>query len=163
MRLLHVRPQEREGIPPALQGLVFQGRQLQDEQPLCGYAGLRNDSTLHLVLRLRGGKGGFGNLLRGQGRDGKVTTNFDAMRDLSGRRLRNQTIEKKLEAWKAAAPERELEKVALQHIKELARQQRREAAEEVRARARAVRVAVPARVRACGRSQPRVRAPTVPR
>lgn len=32
----------------------------------------RNDST--------------GALLRGQGRDGKITDNFDAMRDLSGRR-----------------------------------------------------------------------------
>ena len=37
---------------------------------------------MSLVLRLRGGKGGFGALLRGLGRDGSKTTNNDAMRDL---------------------------------------------------------------------------------
>lgn len=78
-----------------------------------------------------GGKGGFGALLRGQGRDGKVTTNFDACRDLSGRRVRHTTIENKLRDWKAGAHERELEKLAEQHIKEQARQQRREQAEQV--------------------------------
>lgn len=41
------------------------------------------ESTLHLVLRLRGGKGGFGSLLRGAGKQ-KLTDNFDACRDLQG-------------------------------------------------------------------------------
>ena len=63
---------------------MYAGRQLRDEAVLLSAAcgGISAGSTLHLVLRLRGGKGGFGALLRGQGRDGKVTSNFDAMRDL---------------------------------------------------------------------------------
>ena len=35
------------------------------------------------MLRLRGGKGGFGSLLRGAGKQ-KLTDNFDACRDLQG-------------------------------------------------------------------------------
>ncbi|KAF5842656.1 ubiquitin fusion protein [Dunaliella salina] len=122
--------EEKEGIPWHTQGLLHQGRHLQDEQLLSSY-GIAAESTVHLVLALRGGKGGFGALLRGLGRDGKGTTNFDACRDLSGRRVRHSTIENKLKEWKASAPERELEKLAEQHIKEMARQQRREEAEQV--------------------------------
>eukprot|EP00195_Chlamydomonas_chlamydogama_P005342 CAMPEP_0202890250 /NCGR_PEP_ID=MMETSP1392-20130828/730_1 /ASSEMBLY_ACC=CAM_ASM_000868 /TAXON_ID=225041 /ORGANISM="Chlamydomonas chlamydogama, Strain SAG 11-48b" /LENGTH=227 /DNA_ID=CAMNT_0049573787 /DNA_START=90 /DNA_END=773 /DNA_ORIENTATION=- len=119
-----------EGIPNACQGLVYAGRQLQDDRLLSDY-GVSQDSTVHLVLRLRGGKGGFGALLRGQGRDGKTTTNFDACRDLQGRRLRHQRIEQKLQDWQGQAKDRELEKVAQQHIKELARQQKLEARNKV--------------------------------
>ena len=46
-------------------------------------ADIQKESTLHLVLRLRGGKGGFGSLLRGAGKQ-KLTDNFDACRDLQG-------------------------------------------------------------------------------
>lgn len=103
-----------------------------------------------------------------------MTTNYDACRDLSGRRVRHTTIESKLAEWQEGAPERELEKVgvggqgrrwgqrggrgrrhriscsssegvpsnavssscslpqvAAQHIKDLARQQRREEIEAV--------------------------------
>jgi hypothetical protein len=123
-------PQEREGVPSTSQGLVYAGRQLNDESLLASY-GVSAGSTLHLVLRLLGGKGGFGALLRGQGRDGKTTTNFDACRDLQGRRIRHQRTEQQLAEWKSQAKERELEKIALKHIKEQAKQQRREAREEV--------------------------------
>ncbi|KAL6760359.1 ubiquitin fusion protein [Haematococcus lacustris] len=119
-----------DGLPSELQGIVFSGKSLQDECCLLHY-GISAGSTLQLVLRLRGGKGGFGALLRGQGRDGKVTENFDACRDLSGRRVRHQAAEVKLKAWKAAAPERELERIALQHIKQTVKQQRRQEAEQV--------------------------------
>lgn len=123
--------QQQEGVPCEHCGLVYAGRQLQDERSLESYA-IGEGSTVHLVLRLRGGKGGFGALLRGQGRDGKVTTNFDAMRDLQGRRLRHQVAEQKLQEWKSQAKERELEKIAQQHITELARQQKKEEREKVR-------------------------------
>jgi hypothetical protein len=73
-------------------------------------------------MRLCGGKGGFGALLRGQGRDGKITDNFDAMRDLSGRRIRHVEAEKKLQEWKQDAKERELEVIAMRHMKEMAKQ-----------------------------------------
>jgi hypothetical protein len=75
---------------------------------------------------LLGGKGGFGALLRGQGRDGKITDNFDACRDLSGRRIRHVEAEKKMKGWQKEAQERELEKVALAHMKQMAKDAKRQ-------------------------------------
>lgn len=47
----------------------------------------------------------------------KKTNNFDACRDMSGRRLRHVNAEKKLQEWKAGAEERKLEKMAEDFIK----------------------------------------------
>ncbi|CAK9822831.1 Replication stress response regulator SDE2 [Anthophora retusa] len=72
---------------------VIHNGKLVDENTTC-YNGY-----IFVIPRLFGGKGGFGSMLRAIGAQIEKTTNREACRDLSGRRLRDINEEKRLKAW----------------------------------------------------------------
>ena len=68
---------------------------------------LIHDDVVEVVARLPGGKGGFGSMLRALGNQIQKTTNKEACRDLSGRRLRDINDEKRLKQFVSKKAERE--------------------------------------------------------
>lgn len=78
------------------------GRLALDDGSLC-------NGDFHMHLRMVGGKGGFGSMLRAIGAQIEKTTNREACRDLSGRRLRDINEEKRMKAWLDKQKEREEE------------------------------------------------------
>jgi hypothetical protein len=118
------RVHEITKIPTGLQRLVTGGLgNVSDESLIRCPEGLAVFPSVQVLGRLVGGKGGFGSLLRGAATKAgqKKTNNFDACRDMSGRRLRHVNAEKKLEEWQAGEEERKLEKIAEDFIKKKAK------------------------------------------
>lgn len=68
-----------------------------------------SNKNVHIIFRVFGGKGGFGSMLRAIGAQIEKTTNREACRDLSGRRLRDINEEKRLKTWLEKQKEREEE------------------------------------------------------
>ncbi|XP_004306677.1 PREDICTED: protein SDE2 homolog [Fragaria vesca subsp. vesca] len=109
-------------IPLRHQRLLTGTRHLADSDSLTPDAAAQLP-TVHLLLRLVGGKGGFGSLLRGAATKAgqKKTSNFDACRDMSGRRLRHVNAENKLQEWRALEEQRKMEKKGEEFLKSLAK------------------------------------------
>lgn len=84
--------------------VLHNGRLLQEDD-ICP------NGPATVVPRLLGGKGGFGSMLRAIGAQIEKTTNREACRDLSGRRLRDINEEKRLKAWIEKQAKREKEAV----------------------------------------------------
>ncbi|CAN2387486.1 SDE2 telomere maintenance homolog (S. pombe) [Pristimantis euphronides] len=94
----------------------------RDPGPLCDFyvkcngrrvgpeEALRSGVVYSIEPRLCGGKGGFGSMLRALGAQIEKTTNREACRDLSGRRLRDVNHEKAMAEWIKKQADREAEK-----------------------------------------------------
>lgn len=71
----------------------------------------KDENIIRVFTKLVGGKGGFGSMLRAIGAQIEKTTNREACRDLSGRRLRDINEEKRLRKWLDGQEDREREAV----------------------------------------------------
>lgn len=94
------------GIPEQDLSVIHNGHLVTDDRELL----LQDGDVCYASLLLPGGKGGFGSMLRAIGAQIEKTTNREACRDLSGRRMRDINDEKKIAEWVSKQAEREREK-----------------------------------------------------
>uniref|UniRef100_A0A1E1X5R3 Putative signal transducer n=1 Tax=Amblyomma aureolatum TaxID=187763 RepID=A0A1E1X5R3_9ACAR len=101
-----------EGIPVEFLIMTCGGRRVTD-------ASVADGQWLTCVLTgICGGKGGFGSMLRAIGAQIEKTTNREACRDLSGRRLRDINHEARLKRWVAKQAERESQRKQRKELRE---------------------------------------------
>ena len=84
--------------------LILCNKELQDSDQLHK---LNFNHIFNFKVRIVGGKGGFGATFRSQKPKHPMTMNFDACRDLSGRRLRHVNAQQQLEQWNKERQEEE--------------------------------------------------------
>lgn len=111
----------KQNLPTDLFKIILNGKYLsQDETTI-----VRNhDLFVNVSLPLVGGKGGFGSMLRAIGAQIEKTTNKEACRDLSGRRLRDVNAEKRIKNWirRKAELEKEQERKKREKLERLTQQ-----------------------------------------
>lgn len=95
--------------------ITVNGKRVSDDFDL-----LTCEYPVRIHSKLVGGKGGFGSMLRAIGAQIEKTTNREACRDLSGRRLRDINEEKRLRKWLEGQADRERE-AAERKLKKLER------------------------------------------
>lgn len=95
---------QKYGVPVEDLYTTVNGARVPDKLPL-----ICVDQVVRVSSKLVGGKGGFGSMLRAIGAQIEKTTNREACRDLSGRRLRDINEEKRLRKWLEGQEERERE------------------------------------------------------
>ncbi|CAG2166099.1 unnamed protein product [Oppiella nova] len=105
-----------ESIPDHEFKLYSNGRRLTDTSQLM------DGSVIAVHMDLMGGKGGFGSMLRAIGAQIEKTTNREACRDLTGRRLRDINEEKRIKEWikKEAQRKEEMEERRRQKLAKMA-------------------------------------------
>lgn len=94
---------EKYELNPQLIYLTSNGKRIKQDDSLFIY----DTCIIQFNFILNGGKGGFGSLLKGQPAVKKQTKNFDACRDISGRRLRHVNQEKQILEWQQKKEEEE--------------------------------------------------------
>ncbi|CAH2261170.1 replication stress response regulator SDE2 [Pararge aegeria] len=92
------------GIPVCDLFATLNGKLVSDDLKLGN-----SENVVRVWSRIVGGKGGFGSMLRAIGAQIEKTTNREACRDLSGRRLRDINEEKRLRKWLEGQEDRERE------------------------------------------------------
>lgn len=95
---------QKYGVPLEDLSATVHGRLIADDFDLTAF-----DNVVRVFTKLVGGKGGFGSMLRAIGAQIEKTTNREACRDLSGRRLRDINEEKRLRKWLDGQEDRERE------------------------------------------------------
>lgn len=96
----------KHGVPVEDLCATLNGRPVSDDYDIT-----TTNNVVRLSTKLVGGKGGFGSMLRAIGAQIEKTTNREACRDLSGRRLRDINEEKRLRKWLEGQEDREKEAV----------------------------------------------------